>query len=75
MYLQSAEQLEFTKKYLTEFEEKRFIRKSESPAGYLFLTVLKGDTLRGCVDYRELNNITIKNAYLLLLIAELQDRL
>ena len=35
----------------------------------------KDRTLRFCVDYRQLNNITIKNRYTLPLIQELQDRL
>ena len=35
----------------------------------------KDRTLRLYINYRELNNITIKNNYLLLLILELQDRL
>ena len=35
----------------------------------------KDGTLRLYVNYSELNNITIKNSYLLPLILELQDRL
>ena len=34
----------------------------------------KDGGLRFCVDYRQLNNITIKNRYALPLISELQDR-
>ena len=38
--------------------------------------VLKKDgKFRLYIDYRQLNNITIKNRYLLLLIEELKDRL
>jgi len=33
------------------------------------------ESLKLCVDYKALNNIMIKNSYLLSLISELQDRL
>ena len=43
-----------------------FIRASKSPAGVPILFVRKPDgSLRLCVDYRRLNNFTIKNWYLL----------
>ena len=52
--------------------EKGFIRRSESLAGLLILFVLKKDgLLRLYVDYRKLNDITIKNRYLLPNIGEL----
>ena len=45
-------------------------------AEYSILFVLKlNESLKLCVDYKALNNITIKNSYSLLLISELQDRL
>ena len=57
-------------------EKKEFIRKSQSFAGHSILFVSKKDEeLRLCVDYRKLNEITIKNRYSLLNIEELQDRL
>ena len=53
-----------------------FIRASKSPAGALILFVLKpNSSLCLCVDYRELNNFTIKNWYPLLLIDKSLDRL
>ena len=62
--------------YVEENERKGFIRKSQSPAGYPILFVPKADgKLRLCVDYRALNDITVKNSYPLPLIGELQDRL
>ena len=62
--------------YLNKNERKRFIRKSQSSTKYSILFVLKkNDTFRLCVDYRKLNDITIKNRYLLSNISELQDRL
>ncbi len=76
IYPLSAEKLDALRQYLEENMRKGFIRESQSPAGYPILFVPKSDgSLRLCVDYRALNNITIKNSYPLPLIAELQDRL
>ena len=53
-----------------------FIRLSTSPAGAPILFDRKSDgLLRLYVDYRGLNNLTIKNQYLLPLIGESLDRL
>ena len=53
-----------------------FIRPSKSPAGAPILFDQKSDgSLRLCVDYQGLNNLTIKNRYPLPLIGELLDRL
>ena len=74
--LLSAAKLEILRKYLKDNLRKGFIRESQSPAGYPILFVLKGeDDWRLCVDYRGLNDITIKNSYPLPLLSELQDRL
>jgi len=63
------------KKYIKENLEKGFIRKSTSPAGAPILFVKKKDgSLRLCVDYRKLNEMTIRNSYPLPLISELLDR-
>ena len=60
--------------YLDKNLKKEFIRESQSSADYLILFILKKDkTLRLCVYYRELNNIIVKNSYLLSLILKLQD--
>jgi len=49
------------KKYIKENLAKGFIRKSKSPAGAPVLFVKKKDgTLRLCIDYRKLNEMTIK---------------
>ena len=55
---------------------KKFIKKFESSTRYSILFVFKkNDTFRLCVDYRKLNNITIKNRYSLFNISEFQNRL
>jgi len=55
---------------------KGYIRPSTSPAGYPILFVSEKDgQLRLCVDYRQLNDITIKNRYPRPLISELGDKL
>ena len=62
--------------YLDENLRKGYIRPSTSPAGYPILFVpKKNGKMRMCVDYRQLNDITIKNRYPLPLISELRDRL
>jgi len=56
--------------------QKEFIKELQSSAKYLILFISKlNESLKLCVDYKALNNITIKNSYLLLLISELQNRL
>ncbi len=55
---------------------KEFIRESQSSAKYSILFISKSnESLKLCVNYKALNNIMIKNSYLLSLISELQDRL
>jgi hypothetical protein len=56
--------------------DKGFIRPSVSPWGAPVLFVKKKDgTMRMCIDYRELNKITIKNKYPLPCIDDLFDQL
>ena len=62
IYQLSEKELQVLREYLEENLKKGFIRESQSPAGYLILFAPKKDgSLRLCVDYRKLNNITIKN--------------
>jgi hypothetical protein len=75
IYQLSAKELQTLREYLDENLKRKFIRPSKSPAGHPILFVPKKDgTIRLCVDYRSLNNITVKNRYALPLISELQDR-
>ncbi|KAI3739234.1 hypothetical protein L2E82_29633 [Cichorium intybus] len=61
---------------LEELLDKGFIRPSSSPWGAPVLFVKKKDgTMRMCIDYRELNKVTIKNRYPLPRINDLFDQL
>ena len=56
--------------------DKGFIRPSTSPWGAPVLFSKKKDkTLRLCIDYRQLNKVTIKNQYPLTRIDDLYDQL
>jgi hypothetical protein len=75
-YRMSASELEQLKKQLEELLEKRFIRPSVSPWGAPVLLVKKKDgCMRLCIDYRQLNKVTIKNKYPLPRIDDLMDQL
>ncbi|GKA74904.1 putative reverse transcriptase domain-containing protein [Tanacetum coccineum] len=61
---------------LQELSEKGFIHPSSSPWGALVLFVKKKDgSFRMCIDYRELNKLTVKNRYPLPRIDDLFDQL
>ncbi|GKF19369.1 putative reverse transcriptase domain-containing protein [Tanacetum coccineum] len=61
---------------LQELSEKGFIRPSSSPWGAPVLFVKKKDgSFWICIDYRELNKLTVKNRYPLLRIDDLFDQL
>jgi hypothetical protein len=63
-YGMSSIQLIELKKQIKELLEKGFIRPSSSPWGAPVIFVEKKDgTQRMCVDYRLLNEVTIKNKY------------
>jgi hypothetical protein len=63
-YRMAASELAELKKQLEEMQHIKFIKPSSSPWGALVLFVKKKDgSMRMCVDYRALNEVTIKNKY------------
>jgi hypothetical protein len=69
-------ELEELKKQIKELQEKGFIRPSSSPWGALVIFVDKKDgSQRMCINYRSLNEVTIKNKYPLPRIDDLFDQL
>ncbi|KAL0440174.1 UNVERIFIED_CONTAM: Retrovirus-related Pol polyprotein from transposon, partial [Sesamum latifolium] len=75
-YRMAPLELKELKKQLEELLDKGFIRSSISPWGAPVLFVKKKDgSMRLCVDYRQLNRITIKNKYPLPRIDDLLDQL
>jgi hypothetical protein len=75
-YRMAASELAELKKQLEELQQSGFIRPSSSPWGAPVLFVKKKDgSMRMCVDYRGLNEVTIKNKYPLPRIDDLFDQL
>ena len=69
-------ELQELKVQIQELLDKGFIRPSTSQWGASVLFAKKKDkTLRLCIDYRQLNRVTIKNRYLLPRIDDLFDQL
>ncbi|GJX02316.1 reverse transcriptase domain-containing protein [Tanacetum coccineum] len=74
-HLAPAEMKELAEQ-LKELSDKGFIRPSSSPWGAPILFVKKKDgSFRMCIDYRELNKLTVKNCYPLPRIDDLFDQL
>jgi hypothetical protein len=75
-YMMSVEELKELKKQLTELQKVGYICPSSSPWGALVLFVQKKDgSQRMCVDYRSLNDVTVKNKYSLPCIEDLFDQM
>jgi hypothetical protein len=71
-----ATELAELKKQLKELEQKGYIKPSSSSWGAPVLFVMKKDgSMRLCVDYRALNEVTVKNKYPLPRIDDLFDQL
>ncbi len=63
LYSLSGPEREAMDKYIKESLNADLIRPSSSPAGAGFFFVKKDGSLRPCIDYRGLNDITIRNRY------------
>ncbi|GJW44798.1 putative reverse transcriptase domain-containing protein [Tanacetum coccineum] len=75
-YRLAPSELEELSGQLKELQDKGFIRPSSSPWGAPVLFVKKKDgSFRMCIDYRELNKLTIKNRYPLPRIDDMFDQL
>ncbi|KAA0041947.1 ty3-gypsy retrotransposon protein [Cucumis melo var. makuwa] len=75
-YRMAPAELKELKVQLQELLDKGFIRPSVSPWGAPVLFVKKKDgSMRLCIDYRELNKVTVKNKYPLPRIDDLFDQL
>ncbi|GJR61574.1 putative reverse transcriptase domain-containing protein [Tanacetum coccineum] len=75
-YLLAPSELEELSGQLKELQDHGFIRPSSSPWGVPILFVKKkDDTFRMCIDYRELNKLSVKNGYPLPRIDDLFDHL
>lgn len=76
LYTMSEKELELVHDYVKDMTAKGLIRPSTSPCGAPILFARKKDgSLRLCVDYRRLNDLTVKNVYPLPRIDNLLDRM
>jgi hypothetical protein len=74
-YRYSPAQKDEIEKQITEMLTNGIIIPCQSPFASPVILVKKDGTWRFCVDYRQLNNITVKNKYPLLVVDELLDEL
>ncbi|GJY83655.1 putative reverse transcriptase domain-containing protein [Tanacetum coccineum] len=76
LYRLAQSKMEELSTQLQELSDKGFIRQSSSPWGASVLFVKKKEGFfRMCIDYRELNKLTVKNRYPLPRIDDLFDQL
>lgn len=67
----SKPQLKFVRQFLGENLKKYFIKASKDPCLLLILLAKKLESsIKFCIDYRRLSELTKKDAYLILLIAK-----
>ena len=75
-YRMAPTELKELKTQLQELLDKGFVRPSVSPWGAPVLFVKKKDgTLRMCIDYRQINKVTVKNKYPMPRIEDIFDQL
>ena len=75
-YRMSVEELKELKKQLTGLQDVGYIRSNSSPCGAPVQFVQKKDGSQGmCVDYRSLNDVTVKNKYPLPRIEDLFNQM
>ena len=75
-YRMNILELNELKSQLKELIDKNYLRPSVSPLGALVIFVKKKDkTLQLCIDYHQLNKMTIKNKYSLPCIEDLFEQL
>nr|GEY43607.1 hypothetical protein [Tanacetum cinerariifolium] len=76
LYRLAPSEMKELSEQLQELSDKGFIRPSSSPLGAPVLFVKKKDgSFRMCIDYRELNKLTVKNRFPLPRIDDLFDQL
>ncbi|GKB23661.1 putative reverse transcriptase domain-containing protein [Tanacetum coccineum] len=76
LYRLAPSQMQELSEQLQELQDKGFIRPSHSSWGVPVLFIKKKDSsFRMCIDYRELNKLTINNHYPLPMIDDLFDQL
>jgi hypothetical protein len=72
----SGPELVELKKQIDELSEKGYIRPSTLPwAAPVLFVDMKDGTKRMCIDYRALNEVSVKNKYRLPRIEDLFDQL
>jgi hypothetical protein len=75
-YRMAPTELAELKLQIAELQQKGYIRPNSSPWGAPIIFVTKKDgSMRMCIDYRSLNEVTIKNKYPLPRIDDLFDQL
>ncbi|GJU54376.1 hypothetical protein Tco_1228090 [Tanacetum coccineum] len=75
-YLLAPSEMKELSEQLQELSDKGFIRPSSSPWGASVLFIKKKDgSFRMCIEYQELNKLTVKNRYPLSRIDDLFDQL
>ena len=76
IYKLAKNEFKILKNYIEKLFKKRFIRSSKSTIeSSILFTFKKNKKLWLCVNYKQLNNITVKNQYALSFISDIQNRI